>query len=177
MIELLRQNIRIAALVLVVVLLVVVIIVFYLQLQSAEGDREDLMKDKTIAELEHMRTSVDYDLATLQARMDGLSGKPEFPTKLPVVDLSHYLARGEDLFRVDIVEIGPFPVGVKTIGGKSYPAYETKVAVTGELTDIISFLEYVEGGRYTSIMVEGVKFSGSEGSWTGIFTIVFITQG
>jgi len=179
MIEWLRQNPRVTAVVAVAVALLIGCIVLFLQWQSAQDIQAERQKDRNNAADVYLRTSLnpDYDVAGLRAEEAALLGKPEFPTEFPVLGLSRYLATGEDVFSdVDIVEMGPSSKVTRPVGGKTYPAYETKVTVEGELTSIISFLEYVEEGPYTSIMVEDVEFKALEGGWQGKFTIVFITQ-
>ena len=87
-----------------------------------------------------------------------------------------YVARGEDLYRVSITEVAPAAAGSETIGGKSYHAYKTQVTVTGTLTNIISYLKYIERGSFNGIKIEDVSLSGSGGDWRGKFTIVVITE-
>ncbi len=176
MIELLRQNIRLAALIAVVLLLLVVVIVLLLQWQSAEDNRVEVEDEWNRADANLFNTRVQYDLNTLQAEEDRLSAKPRFPAELPIVELMLYVARGEDLYRVSITEVAPAAAGSEAIGGKTYRAYKTQVTVTGPLTNIISFLKYVERGPFNSIRIEDVSLSGSGGSWRGKFTIVIFTE-
>ena len=164
MIELLRQNIRLVAVIAVVVLLLVVNVMFYLQWQSAEDDQAELEKDWKSADTNLRVTRTLYDLDTLQAEKDRLAAKPQFPSELPIVDLMLHVANGAPLFPVSITEV------------TRVDAYKTQVTVTGTLTKIISFLKYIEGGRFNSIEIEDVSLSGSGGSWEGKFTIVVITQ-
>jgi len=177
MIELLRQNIRVVAIIAVVVLLLAVIIVFYLQWQSAEDDQMKLEDDWKRADTNLRITRAQYDLPTLQAQKDDLSAKPQFRAELPVVDLMLHLANGAPLFRVNITEVKPAAgVNTEVIGGQGYPAYKTQVTVTGSLTNIISFVKYIEAFRFKGVKIEDLSLSGSGDSWQGKFTIVFITQ-
>ena len=177
MIELLRQNSRLAALIAVVLILLVVVIMMLLQWQSAEGDLGEVEKDRDLAEITRIRTLADYDVDKLQADMNQLSVKPRFPEELPIVDLVLYVANGAPLYGVSITEVVPAAtVGSEAIGGKSYHAYKTQVTVNGTLTNIIALLKYIERGRFNSIKIEDVSLSGSGGSWQGKFTIVVITE-
>jgi len=177
MIELLRQNIRLAALIAVVLILLVVVIVLLLQWQSAEGDLDDVEKDRAIAEIDRNRTLADYDVDKLQADMAQLSAKPRFPEEMPIVELMLHVANGAPMYAVSITQVVPAAtVGTETIGGRSYHAYKTQVTVTGTLTNIISYLKYIERGRFNSIKIEDVSLRGSGGSWQGKFTIVVITE-
>jgi len=177
MIELLRQNIRLAAIVAVVVLLLVVNIMFFLQWQSAEDDQGKLEKDWKSVDTNLKISRVQYDLDTLQAEKDKLAAKLQFPAKLPIVDLMLHLANGAPRYSVNITEVTPSArVDTETIGGTKYDAYKTQVTVTGTLPKIISFLKYIEGGPFNSIKIEDVSLSGSGNSWQGKFTIVVITQ-
>jgi len=87
-----------------------------------------------------------------------------------------HVANGAPQYRVSITEVAPAAVGSEAIGGKTYRAYKTQVTVTGTLTNIISFLKYIERGPFNSIKVEDVSLSGSGGDWRGKFTIVVITE-
>ena len=177
MIELLRQNIRLAALMAVVLLLLVVVIVLLLQWQSAEDNRAEVADDWELAQIDRNRTLAEYDLDTLQAEENRLSAKPRFPAELPIVQLMLHVANGAPQYRVSITEVAPAAaVGSEVIGGKSYHAYKTQVTVTGTLTNIISFLKYIERGPFNGIKIEDVSLSGSGGDWRGKFTIVVFTE-
>lgn len=177
MIELLRQNIRLAAVIAVVVLLLVVVIILFLQWQSAEGDRANLEDNWKLADTNLKLTRVQNDLNTLQAQKDRLSAKPQFPSELPIVDLMLHVANGAPLYGVSITEVRPSAsIGSETIGGRAYSAYKTQVTVTGTLSKITSFLNYIEGGPFNGIRIEDVDLRGSGGSWEGKFNIVVITQ-
>ena len=164
MIELLRQNIRVVAIIAVVVVLLIVNVMFYLQWQSVEDEQAELEKDWKSADTNLRVTRALYDLETLQAEKDRLAAKPQFPSELPIVDLMLHVAKGAPLFQVSITEV------------TRVDAYKTQVTVTGTLTKIISFLKYIEGGRFNSIKIEDVSLSGSGDSWKGEFTMVVITQ-
>jgi hypothetical protein len=88
-----------------------------------------------------------------------------------------HVANGAPRLGVIITEVKPSAsAGSETIGGRAYSAYETQVTVTGTLTNITSFLKYIEGGPFNGIRIEDVSLSGSGQSWQGKFTIVVITQ-
>ncbi|MEE9400513.1 MAG: hypothetical protein V3V32_00685 [Dehalococcoidia bacterium] len=163
MTELLRQNIRLAALIAVVLLLLVVVIVLLLQWQSAEDNRVEVEDEWKSADATLFNTRVQYDLNTLQAEENRLSAKPRFPAELPIVQLMLHVANGAPQYGVSITEVVP-------------AAAKTQVTVTGTLTNIISFLKYIERGPFNSIKIEDVSLSGSGGSWRGKFTIVVISE-
>ncbi len=177
MIELLRQNIRLVAVIAVVVLLLVVNIFFFLQWQSAEGDQGKLEDNWKLVDTNLRLARAQYDLDALQAQKDQLSAKPQFPSELPIVDLMLYMANGAPRLGVIITEVKPSAsAGSETIGGRAYSTYKTQVTVTGTLSKISSFLTYIEGGPFTGIRIEDVSLSGSGQSWQSKFTIVVITQ-
>lgn len=176
MIELLRQNIRLAALIAVVLLLLVVIIVLLLQWQSAEGDLDDVEKARDSAEIDRIRAIAEYDVDELQRQEDQLSAKPRFLAELPIVELMLRVADGAPVYQVSITEVAPAATGSEKIGGKTYHAYKTQVTVTGTLTNIISYLKYIERGPFNGIKIEDLSLSGSGGGWKGKFTIVVITE-
>lgn len=163
MIELLRQNIRLAALIAVVLLLLVVVIVLLLQWQSAEDNRVEVEGEWKSADANLFNTRVQYNLDTLQAEENRLSAKPRFPAELPIVQLMLHVANGAPQYGVSITEVAP-------------AAAKTQVTVTGTLTNIISFLKYIERGPFNSIKIEDVRLSGSGGDWRGRFTIVVFTE-
>jgi len=178
MIELLRKNIRVVAIIAVVILLLVVNIVLLLQWQSAGDAQAKVEDDWKRADTNLRITRVQYEMDTLQAQKNELSAKPQFPSALPVVDLMLYVANGAALFPpVNIIEVNPATrVDTEVIGGKGYRAYRTQVTVTGTLSKIISFLEYIERSPFNSIKIEDVSLSGSADSWQCKFTIAVITQ-
>jgi len=164
MIELLRQNIRVVAIIAVVVVLLIVNVMFYLQWQSVEDDQAELEKDWKSADTNLRVTRALYDLDTLQAEKDRLAAKPQFPSELPIVDLMLHVAKGAPLFDVSITEVTRVDTD------------KTRLTVTGTLTKIISFLKYIEGGPFNSIEIEDVSLSDLGQDWEGKFTIVVITQ-
>jgi len=103
---------------------------------------------------------------------------PEFPTKLPVVGLTLFLADGALANQVDLDKVSPpAKVGTEKIGGKSYPAYATEVgASSGQLTRLTSYLEYIEGGGFISIRVQNVVCRWEAPEWVAEFTVVVISQ-
>jgi hypothetical protein len=116
-------------------------------------------------------------LDTLRAREAELSRNPDFPMSMPVVGLSLFFAGGSEQTNVVINEVvPPSAVGQETIGSKNYPAYATQVTVSGTLNQIISFLQYLEAGGFSSIRVQNLSTAGTGVLWTATITTVVISQ-
>lgn len=177
MIDLLKSNIRLVALVVIVVVLLVVDIMFMMQWRTVMDDQTTLEKGMNDAERLLVVTSTQYNLDDLRNEEAGLVGGPEFPTAFPIVDMSLFLADGASYSHVTLDKVlPPEPIGTKNIGGKDYPAYETKVTVTGGLTQIVLFLKYLEGGAFTSLMIQDVSCTSGGDVWEAMFTVVVISQ-
>jgi hypothetical protein len=160
-----------------VVILVAVNVVFLMQWRSADSERADVEARLKVAEVNLTNARVQYDVVELRQQEAELSRNPDFPTTLPVVGLSLFLAEGALLSQVELDKVEPPErVGTETIGGKSYPAYATKVTATSSLTKIVSFLKYIEGGAFSSIRVEDLQVKRDGALWTGVFTVVVISQ-
>jgi hypothetical protein len=177
MIDLLKSNIRLAALVVIAVVLLVVNIMFLMQWQSVKDDKAALETQRNSAEVNLEVNRAQYDLDELRAEEAELSRRPEFPSTFPVVDLSLFLADGAYHFYITIDEVEPpVQIGMETIRGKDYPAYETKMTITGSLTNVISFFKYIEGGTFTSLKVQDVSCTSKGAVWQAEFTVVVISQ-
>ena len=177
MIDLLKSNIRLVALVVIAVALLVVNIMFLMQWQSVTDEKDSLETQRNTAEVNLVVTSAQYDLDKLRAEEAELARRPEFPSAFPIVDLSLFLAEGAYQSRVTLVKVEPpVQIGTENIGGKSYPAYETKVTVTGGLNQIVLFLKYMEGGAFTSLRIQDVSCTSEGAVWNAKFTVVVISQ-
>ncbi len=178
MIGFVRGNGRFVAIAAIVVLLVAANVVLMMQWRSATDSRAQAENDKLVAETNLKVTQAQYDVDGLRSEEAALKGGPEFPTKLPIVDLSVFIAERAALSRVTIKEIGPVaPVGTENLGGKRYPVYETKVTAAGGLSDIIAFIKSIEAGAFSSIEVRDVSGKKGEGAtWEGKFTVAVISQ-
>jgi hypothetical protein len=177
MIELVRSNIRLVAALVLVVILLAVNVVFLMDWRGAESEKADAEAKLSVAEVSLTSARVQYDLAALRQEEADLMRNPEFPTTLPVVGLSLFLAEGAMLSDVHLDTVDP-PEKVENekIGGKSYPAYATQVKATGSMGQIISFLKYIEGGAFSSIRVEDLHVEGGGSVWTAELTVVVISQ-
>ena len=177
MIDLLKSNIRLVALVVIVVVLLVVDIMFLMQWQSVRDDQAALETQRNTAEVNLEVTRAQYDLDELRAEEAELARRPEFPSAFPIVDLSLFLAEGASQSHITIDKVEPpVRIGTENIGGKAYPAYETKVTVTGGLNQLVLFLKYLEGGAFTSLRVQDVSCTSAGAVWQAKFTVVVISQ-
>lgn len=177
MIDQLKSNIRLVALVVIVVVLLVVNIMFLMQWRSVKDDKAALETQRNTAEVNLEITRAQYDLGELRAEEAELARRPEFPSAFPIVDLSLFLAEGGYQSHVTLDKVEPpVQIGTENIGGKDYPAYETKVTVTGGLTQIVLFLKYLEGGAFTSLRLQDVSCTSVGAVWQAEFTVVVISQ-
>ncbi len=177
MIDLLKSNIRLVALVVIVVALLVVDIMFLMQWRELTDDKAALETQRNTAEVNLEITRAQYDLDELRAEEAELARRPEFPSAFPIVDLSLFLAEGTYQSHITLDKVlPPVQIGTEYIGGKNYPAYETKVTVTGGLNQIVLFLKYLEGGAFTSLMIQDVSCTSEGAIWQAEFTVVVISQ-
>jgi competence protein ComGC len=173
----LRRNSQTVALVAVVIILIVVAVVFLMQWQSATSERDTVETQMNVAEVSLTQARVQYDLVELRKQEAELKRSPEFPTTLPIVGLSLFLADGALQNQVTLTEVDPpEKVGSEKIGSKAYPAYATAVTASGSLTKLRAFLEYIEGGGFTSIRVQNLAMVQTPGAWEADFTVVVISQ-
>ena len=175
-IDLVKRNARVVALIAVIVVLVIVTFIFYSGSQSAAGEQAKLEKEATTAKVNLTIAQGQYDIAKLQAEKDSLTGSPSFPTSFPSVNLSAYIAAAADKYGVQLVSLTPRgAVGTETIGGKKYTRYDTVVQLSGDYEAMNSFLSYLEQGQqgqFPSLRLENASFIPTGGS----FTVVILTQ-
>ena len=173
-VDLVKRNARLAALIVVVVILVVVTFIFYSGSQSSADEQAKLEKQATTAKVNLTVAQGQYDVAKLQAEQASLTGSPSFPTLFPSVDLSAYIAAAADKYSVGLVSLTPKgAVGTETIGGKKYTRYDTIVQVTGSTEAMNSFLRYLEACPFiSSLRLENASFTPTGGT----FTVVILTQ-
>jgi hypothetical protein len=183
MIELIGSNRRLAAMIVVVLALVAANVMLLMQWQSANSESETAETALNVAQVSLTNARVEYDVNTLRTEEAKLLVNPEFPTNLPVVGLTLFLADGALANQVSLDTVTPpAKVGTESIGGKSYPAYATQVgASSGQLTRLTSYLKYIEGGGFISIRVQDVVFKwvtaeGKASEWQAEFTVVVISQ-
>jgi hypothetical protein len=159
-VDLIKRNTRLAALIAVVVILVVVTFIFYSGSQSSADEQAKLEKQATIAKVNLTVTQGQYDLAKLQAEQASLTGSPRLPLSVSSVELSAYIAGAADKYGVGLVSLTPN--GAASAG----------VEVTGDHEAMNSFLSYLEEGPFISLRLENVSFSPTGGT----FTVVVLTQ-
>jgi hypothetical protein len=147
-----------------------------MQWQTAEDEKADVETQKKSAELRWTNAIVEYDIDELQRQKDSLSSAAKFPENFPAVGLTIYLADAAYWNNVNLeIAQNPTKVSTEKIGGKNYKAYATEINVTGSLSKIISFLEYIERGDYSNIRVQDVVFKGTEVNGKATFDVVLIT--
>jgi type II secretory pathway pseudopilin PulG len=172
-IDLVKRNARLAALIAVVIILVIVAFVFYSGSQSSADEQAKLEKQVASAKVNLNLAQDQYDLAKLQTEQASLTGSPSFLPSFPSVGLSAYIAGAADKYGVELVSLTPKgAVGAETIGGQKYTRYDTGVEVTGDHEAMNSFLSYLEAGPFLSLRLENVSFTPSGGT----FTVVILTR-
>ncbi len=177
MIERIRDNGRLAAAILVVVILVVVNVVLVMQWRSAASEVSKAETELTVAEVGLAQARVQYDVVELRKQETDLKRNPEFPTTLPIVGLTKFLADGAVQTQVSLTKVEPpAKVGTEKIGTRTYPAYATKVTAKGSLTKLVLFVEYVEGGGISSVRVQDLVVKQADGAWAADFTVVVVSQ-
>ena len=180
----LAANRRLAAVAAAVIILIVVSLMLFMQWQTAASDRDLVEKDLKSAEAELITHRVIYDTRELEAERDVLARAPTFPDKLQVVGLGLFLAEGAYLTQIGLEIVDPpaeppAQVGKQKIGTGSYPVYETALKATGRISQIILFLQYIEGGAFDSIRIQDLNciLAGEGGAdWVAEFTVVVVTQ-
>ncbi len=156
-----KRNARVAALIAVAVILVVVAFIFYSGSQSAADEQAKLEKQVNNAKVNLTVAQGQYDLAKLQAEQASLSDSPRLPHSVSSVELSAYIAGAADKYGVKLVSLSP--TGAASAG----------VHVTGSTEAMNSFLSYLEeGGVFISLRLENVSFTPSGGT----FNVVVVTK-
>ena len=162
MTDYIRRNLRIVIFAVVIIALLIALYIIYGQASSAKDDRDVVQKQEQNVRSNLIINRTQYDVVELQRQKDELqAGYTEFPSSVPVVDFTNYLADGANQFYpVTITASQPAAkAGSVTIGGKSYPAYETTMTVKGELSGVIAYLQYVEEGAYSSVKADSVSIA------------------
>ena len=171
-VNLVKRNARLAALIAVAVILVVAAFIFYSGSQSAADEQAKLEQQATTAKVNLAIAQGQYDLTKLRAEQDSLAVTSSFPSLLPSVGLSAYISGAADKYGVEIVSITPGGAGAETLAGKKYTRYDTGVQVAGGYTAMNSFLSYLEEGPFLSLRIESAAFTPIGGT----FTVVILTQ-
>ncbi|UCG82715.1 MAG: hypothetical protein JSW38_11100 [Dehalococcoidia bacterium] len=176
MIDRITSNRRVAVIGVIMIALVVVAVIFFMQWQSAEDKKADVETDKKSAEIRWTNAIVEYDIDELQRQKDSLSSSAKFPENFPAAGLAIELANAAYWNSVSVeISQNPTKVSTESVGGINYDAYATEVSVTGSLSKIISFLDYIERGDYSSIRVQDVEFKGTEVKGKLTFDLVLLT--
>jgi Tfp pilus assembly protein PilO len=169
-IDLIKKNARVVALIAVAIVLVAVTYVFYSGSQSAADEQALTQKQLSSARQSLALAQDQYDVAKLQAQQASLASSPSFPATFPTIAFSAYLAGAADKYGVDINVVTPkSPAGKETLGGKAYARYDTAVNVSGSYDAMNSFLIYLEQaqqGQFPSLRIQGASFTPSGGSFT-----------
>jgi hypothetical protein len=159
-IDLIKRNTRLAALIAVVVILVVVTFIFYSGSQSSADEQAKLETQVKVAKVSLINAQDQYDLAKLQTEQASLTYSPSLPLSVSSVELSAYIAGAADKYGVELVSLTPR--GAASAG----------VQVTGDHEAMNSFLTYLEVGPFISLRLENVSFTPSGGT----FTVVVLTR-
>jgi len=175
-VDLIKRNARVAALIAVAVILIVVAFIFYSGSQSSADEQAKLETQVKVAKVNLINAQGQYDLAKLRTEQASLTDTPSFPSLLPSVGLSAYLGAAADKYGVEIVSITPKGASAETLAGKKYTRYDTVVQVApkvaGDYAAMNSFLRYLEEGPFLSLRIENAAFTPTGGT----FTVVFLTQ-
>lgn len=170
-VDIIKRNSRIVVLVVIIIALAVVTFMMYSGWSSATDQKADVEREQLRART-NLNIALDqYDLNKLRAEYQDLSLGPKFPSSLPVVDLSAYIAAAAERYNVSIVSLTPQAASSETIGGKAYKRYSTAVEVSGSYERMNSMLQYLEGGPFSTLRIEGVNMSRTGGK----FNIALIT--
>ena len=159
-VNLVKRNTRLAALIAVVVILVVVTFIFYSGSQSSADEQAKLETQVNDAKVSLINAQDQYDLAKLQTEQDSLTYSPSLPLSVSSVELSAYIAGAADKYGVGLDSLTPR--GAASAG----------VQVTGDHEAVNSFLTYLEQGPFLSLRLENVSFTPSGGT----FTVVVLTR-
>jgi hypothetical protein len=155
-----KRNGRLAALIAVIVILLVVTFIFYRGSQSSADQQAKLETQQKVAAVNLSIAQGQYDVAKLQAEQASLTGSPSLPLSVSSVELSAYIGAAADRYGVTIVSLTPN--GAASAG----------VQVTGNYAAMNSFLQYLEGGPFLSLRIDNATFTPSGGT----FTVVVLKQ-
>ena len=159
-VNLVKRNTRLAALIAVVVILVVVTFIFYSGSQSSADEQAKLETQVNDAKVSLINAQDQYDLAKLQTEQASLTYSPSLPLSVSSVELSAYIAGAADKYGVELDSLTP------------RGAASADVKVTGDHEAMNSFLTYLEVGPFLSLRLENVSFTPSGGT----FTVVVLTR-
>jgi len=159
-VDLVKRNTRLAALIAVVVILVVATFIFYSGSQSSADEQAKLETQAKVAKVSLINAQDQYDLAKLQAEQASLTGSPSLPLSVSSVELSAYIAGAADKYGVGLDSLTPKGTA------------SADVQVTGDYEAMNSFLTYLEEGPFISLRLENVSFTPSGGK----FTVVVLTR-
>jgi Tfp pilus assembly protein PilO len=170
-VDLIKRNARIVVLIVIIIALAVVAFMMYSGWSSATDQKKDLEAEQLRART-NLNIALDqYNVDKLRAEYQTLSLGPRFPSSLPVVDLSAYIAAAADRYNVSIVSLTPGATGSETIGGKTYKRYNITVEIAASYERMNSMLRYLEEGPFSTLRIEGVNMTRTDGK----FTIVLVT--
>ena len=161
-VDLIKRNARLAALIAVAVILVVVTFIFYSGSQSSADEQAKLETQAKVAKVSLINAQGQYDLAKLQAEQASLTESPRLPPSVSSVELSAYIAGAADKYGVGLDSLTPNPKGAAGAG----------VQVSGSHEAMNSFLSYLEEGPFISLRLENVAFTPGGGT----FTVVVLTR-
>jgi len=167
-----KSNGRLAVLIAIAVILLVVTFIFYSGSQSSADEQAKLETQATSAKVSLTVAQGQYDVAKLQAQQASLAATSSFPSALPSVGLSAYIAAAADKYGVELVSLTPQGATAETLAGKKYTRYDTVVKVAGDHAAMNLFLRYLEEGPFLSLRIENATFTPIDGT----FTVVFLTQ-
>ena len=159
-INLVKRNTRLAALIAVVVILVVVTFIFYSGSKSSADEQAKLETQVNVAKVSLINAQDQYDLAKLQTEQASLTYSPSLPLSVSSVELSAFIAGAADRYGVGLDSLTP------------NGAASADVKMTGGHEAMNSFLTYLEEGPFISLRLENVSFTPSGGT----FTVVVLTQ-
>lgn len=183
--DLARRNGWLTAMIVLALLLLVGTAILYMQRQSADTALDKANKEATVAKSSLVAARDQYNVDKLRAQEAALKAAPDVPSKwpssLPIINLSELLSEGAAKYYVTINSVTPGPSGSRVaIEGKDYHAYKIDVSVTAaDRRSIISFIEYIEAGPFTSLKTEGLNLSLDAAGlkWQGQFTVVVVSEG
>ena len=105
----------------------------------------------------------------LDAQMD------VFPTQMGYTELMETLLQLADKHHVSLNLQAQSSLANLGEGGR-YFMMRSGAKASGSLSDLVSFISYLENGPIETLSLEQVNLSGSGGSWTASFTITIYTQ-
>ena len=177
MIETLRNNIRLVALIIVIIALIVVNVMLFMPMKDAQAERDKLAKEEKSKTAQLQSLQQEQNLDALRQEIEELEDSIiHFEEEFPMDQFGIYLAKGAETYHILLQSITPpTKAGSVKIGGKGFPVWDTRITIQGELHYILSYFKYVEEGRYNSIETSNLSLSAKGDVWSASFTISFIT--